>query len=638
MAWNQTPGTYDFRHDGGYINMLNNYGTSQDNSTAYQFTGDGIIPDMLLTNQYESNGLFSKIIDAPAEEAIKHGFELGLKSPDILTYITEKLDGLKWDSSAVAAIKWSRLYGGALGVMFIDDGGGLDESLDWQHIKDIDEIRIYERAVVEPDYTSLYNYGYNYNQKNRAQNTASRFGMPEYYFVQSLYGQFRVHESRCLVFRNGILPERTTNSRYRFWGMPEYVRIKRELREAITSHSYGVKMLERSVQAIYKMKDLASLLAAEDGESVVIKRLQVIDMARGLLNSIAIDSEAEDYDFKVFSMTGVKDIIDTTCNMLSAVSFIPQTILFGRSPAGENATGESDFENWYNYVERQQKLMLKDNLTKLIDIIIRAGLYQRRIEEEPAIKLMFNPMWSMSESEQAAIKQQKAATQQQKAQTAQIYVDMGALDPTEVRRGLAKEEEFEIEELLDDIDIESEDLWGGEELPNDPMTAEQADEKDNKIIFEKVQKPLTKSGIYDKIIDTKNTDEDEEWITVNGAAIPVENGELKGEVGEKIVEETAETEKYDKIFKEAKEGKGTRTSTYKALSALSDSSISKSAESFRHNISIHQDKIANPAKHVTDWEKRDERYKKGLIKYWEKEIKNQRDQLEIATRIKGEKE
>ncbi len=65
--------------------------------------------------------------------------------------------------------------------------------------------------------------------------------------MSSIYGSFQVHESRCLVFRNGVLPEQTTDSTYLFWGMPEYVRIRRALRETITSHTDATKMLERSV-------------------------------------------------------------------------------------------------------------------------------------------------------------------------------------------------------------------------------------------------------------------------------------------------------------------------------------------------------------------------------------------------------
>lgn len=63
----------------GYVNLLNKYGTKQDNSEAYKFEREPVIPDMQLTGLYEGNGLFSKIIDTPAEEALKHGFDLNLK-------------------------------------------------------------------------------------------------------------------------------------------------------------------------------------------------------------------------------------------------------------------------------------------------------------------------------------------------------------------------------------------------------------------------------------------------------------------------------------------------------------------------------------------------------------------------------
>ena len=58
----------------GYVNLLNKYGTKQDNAEAYKFEREPVIPDMQLTGLYEGNGLFSKIIDTPAEEALKHGF------------------------------------------------------------------------------------------------------------------------------------------------------------------------------------------------------------------------------------------------------------------------------------------------------------------------------------------------------------------------------------------------------------------------------------------------------------------------------------------------------------------------------------------------------------------------------------
>lgn len=433
----------------GYVNLLNKYGTKQDNSEAYKFEREPVIPDMQLTGLYEGNGLFSKIIDTPAEEALKHGFDLNLKSDELNAFVEDALDDLEWEERAATAIKWARLYGGALIVMLIDDGRGLEEPVDWEHIRSIDELRVYERSIVQPDYASLYQQDYG---GKGVGNRVSKFGQPEYYYVSSIYGSFKVHESRCLVFRNGVLPEQTSNATYLFWGMPEYVRIRRALRETVTAHTDSVKLLERSVQAIYSMKGLASLLTTDDGENQVLKRLQLVDTSRGLLNSIAIDSEGEQYDFKTFQFSGVKDVIDATCNMLSALTNIPQTILFGRSPAGMNATGTSDFESYYNFVEKIQRLMLKRNLRTLLDVVFRAGIASGDVAEEPDYKLEFKPLWSLSDTEQATVDQTKAQTALVKAQTAQAYVDMQALDPTEVRRRLASDEEFDVEDIISEDD------------------------------------------------------------------------------------------------------------------------------------------------------------------------------------------
>lgn len=452
-----------FRKD-GYINVLNKYGTSRDNSESYEFVAEPVIPDTSLTIQYEDNGLFAKIIDTPAEEAVKHGFDLGLKDDSINEFVEDALDALEWEEKAATAIKWARLYGGSIIVMLIDDGRGLEEPVDWNNIRSIDELRVYERSVVQPDYASLYSS----DPMRATRNRASKFAMPEYYYVQSLYGSFTVHESRCLVFRNGILPERVTNPVYRFWGTPEYVRIKRAMRDALVAHGNGPKLLDRSVQPIYKMKNLASLLAAEGGDETVLKRLEIIDLARGILNSIAIDAEGEDYDFKSIPFSGVKDVIDTTCNMLSAVTNIPQTILFGRSPAGENSTGDSDFENYYNYIERIQKLMLKGNVRTLLDVLFKAALANGEVPEEPKYKLKFNPLWSLSDTEQANVDKVKADIEMVKAQTAQLYVQMQALDPSEVRTALAKTEEFTVEDILDDQ--EAEEDWGLLSDPGDDLS------------------------------------------------------------------------------------------------------------------------------------------------------------------------
>lgn len=504
-------GTQDkFRQD-GYSNMLNKYGTAQDNSTAYQYNQEIISNDLELIRLYEGNGLFTKIIDRPSEEAVKHGFDINYGDESIAEYVDDRMDALELEEKFSTAEKWARLYGGSIIVMLVDDGRGLEEPLDWNNVRSIEELRVFERAIVQPDYSSMYHFHF-----MDTLNSKKKFGEPEYYQVFSIYGYFLVHRSRCLVFRNGRLPEQTTNAIYRYWGIPEYVKIKRALRECITSHEDGVKLLERSVQAIYKMKNLANMLSTEDGENKVLQRLQVIDMARGILNSIAIDTDGEDYDFKTLQMSGIKDVIDATCNMLSAVTDIPQTILFGRSPAGMNSTGESDFENYYNMVENIQKQNMKANARTVIDLILKQGALEGAILEAPKYKVKFAALWSMSDTEKANVEQTKAQTEYTKAQTAQIYMDSNVLDPSEVRKSLASEGEFEIEEVISDNDLD---------LPDDVFDLSQTADAPDKSIFS--------TGDLIEIAGTdidKKKDDDAEIASVEVVGV----GDEKIDIGEQI--------------------------------------------------------------------------------------------------------
>ena len=447
----------DFKRDGDYMNLLNRYGTMQDSATAWSWQGGGAVPDMVLAEHYETNGLFAKIIDAPAEEAVKHGFELGICDAEAEEALMEALDALDWEERMAQAVRWARLFGGAIAVMVADDGRGLEEPLDMKKVKSVEELRVFERAAVQPE-----------------QQTA---GAPESYFVNAPDGQFRVHASRCLVFRNGCLPLLTTQHAYRHWGIPEYLRIKKELRETVTSHGTAVKMLERSVLPVFAMSGLSEMLSTEEGRRTVLERMKAIDGGRSVLSTVVIDTGGdgggnESYDFRTFPLAGVKDVIETTYCILSAVTGIPQTILLGRSPAGMSATGKGDLESWYNHVERIQKLMLRANLKKLAETVAAAAVNSGGLAEKPKIRLKFKPLWSMTEEEEARLAQTRAQTRLTNAQIAKTYMEMGVLDPSEIRRGLAEEGDFCVEGLLEETGGEMPAAWEEEEPIDGPPEQE----------------------------------------------------------------------------------------------------------------------------------------------------------------------
>ena len=598
-------------HADGYVNVLNQYGTQNDTTEQYEYSPEGSVMDIKLNQLYEGDGLFAKIIDTPADECVKQGFSFGnLSDEKVESFLRQSLDDLDWEDVFSTAVKWSRLFGGAIGVMLIDDGGELDEPLNWSSIKSIDEVRIYERAIVQPDYTSLYRINPQYDGGSRVQ---SKFGMPQYYTVMSQYGSFVVHESRCLVFRNGRLPERTSNPLYQIWGMPEYIRIKRAMRDATVAHGDATKLLERSVQAVYSMKGLADECSTEEGENRILKRLQTIDTSRGLMNTISIDADGENYDFKTFSFSGVSDVVDTSCNLLSALTNIPQTILFGRSPAGMSATGESDMENFYNFVERIQKTMIRPNLQVLLDVIIQAGVHAGELDKAPDIHLEFNPLWSLSEAEQAQVESTKAQTASTRANTAIAYVNNQILDPTEVRRKLADSGEFNVEDIITEDDIDEDDILNamnaptqqsanpaieGELVGKQPQLQHPATQPQlRQPAQQKAPQPTAKAQAEDGEStrhswdsadyndDDFNSDYDKsakdlDWITVNGTHTPIVEG--KAASGGKLKGKDFSSSKTEKHSKSAK---GSANSTKSPSVSKARSAWSKKVSEDRKKVS-----------------------------------------------------
>lgn len=367
-----------------------------------------------LTAYYEESGLFAKIIDVPAEEALRKGFEI--ESNDILAneLFYDLYEQLNIDEILITAIKRTRLFGGCIVVMLINDGGGIEEPLNFKRINSIDGMKIYDCSLITFD-----------------ENTKE----PELFSVNSKYGRFQVHKSRCLIFKNGTIPERSGN-KYRFWGVPEYIRISNAVKNVETSHNLIPKLLFNSVQAVYKTKGLKELIATEIGENILFQRLQIIDAARSMMNSIVIDAENEDYTFKQIQFSGIADVIRKSFQELSAVTSIPQRYLTSKYATDKKNTDNTSTENWYNFIERIQQRMLKHNLIYLNKIIIQMGINKNQIYSVSSVNIKFIPLWSQTQLEKAEADLLKAKNQLTKAKTIETYIQIGAITPEEAKKSI----------------------------------------------------------------------------------------------------------------------------------------------------------------------------------------------------------
>lgn len=433
-----------FKED-GYTNAVIGHGLkNKDPAANFGFTITPLLADQTLAQLFIGNSIARKIVNLPADEATKNWITID-GDTDMLAL--QMLDDLGAEAHFADAIRWSRLYGGSVILMLADDGGRLDDALNENKLRCVEQLRVYDRTQVFWNDAVLYD-----DPRNK------RYGQPEYYQITPVGGMpFLVHESRLLKFTGESLPD-YYRLRYQGWGLPVYQGLWDELLGNGHAHKLALLIMERMSQAVIKLDGLLEVLSREGGDDEVKKRLELIDMARSLLNTIAIDKEDE-FDLKTMSLAQIPELLDRFGLAVSAASNIPFTLLFGRSPAGMNATGQSDLENYYNMVRQIQKRQMKTPLDRLVRLLMlsKEGLFKGRGLDNWAVQ--FNPLWLPSEKEQAEASKINAEAREKTANERNTYVSMGALDPSEVRAKLKEEGDFDIQgDLEDDGEVPEDDL------------------------------------------------------------------------------------------------------------------------------------------------------------------------------------
>ena len=76
---------------------------------------------------------------------------------------------------------------------------------------------------------------------------------------------------------------------------------------------------------------------------------------------------------------------------------------------------------------------------------------------------------------------------------------------------------------------------------------------------------------------------------------------------------------------------------YLQMTEQTNNQLQRSARSYSKELSIHRDKIVNPALHDKDWNTRNDKAKAGLQSYWSKEIESLQMKLDWANGILQER-
>lgn len=318
---------------------------------------------------YRESWIVRRIIDVIPADMLKNWITItsGL-DPDVEKRLSLTLRRTQLIDKLKRGMQWGRLYGGALGVMLVKHQGyDLSQplQLDWIMPGDFAGLLIFDR----------WN-GVNPSSELIEDISDPDYGYPKYYTVTDPAGggSVKIHHSRVIRFTGNTLPLWEEIAEMQ-WGASVVESIFDELRKR-DNVSWNIAQLTFMANIrVLKMQDLGQLLAATDNESQA-ELLRTLEAQNMLLNNMGMQvmDAADGLETHQYTFGGLADCYQQFIMDISGAAEIPVTRLFGRSPSGLNATGESDLQNYYDMIAEKQESYLRPILNKVLPPFIISTL------------------------------------------------------------------------------------------------------------------------------------------------------------------------------------------------------------------------------------------------------------------------
>ena len=353
-----------------------------------------------LNSMYRSVGILQSIIDVVPQDMLREWFTLsGDIDPDKQAEFDKAVQKIKLKSKIDEGLRWGRLYGGAAGFIMIK---GQEDSLD----KPLDL-----EAILPDSFHGLWILdrwsGVFPGQELVMDPSDPDFGLPKYYEVRaSETGQIisRVHHSRVIRFTGRELPYLEKLAEM-YWGESEVEPIYDDiaLYDSIMSNM-GNLTFQANVDTL-AIKNLEQLFSVGTREQQIRfwNMMQAQSVAKSNFGTRLIDQDTQ-LQTSQYSFAGFDYVVDAAQTNLSAKTHIPVTKLFGRSPAGMNATGDSDMQNYYDIIDGLRESKLRPILERLLPVLCMS--IWGEVPED--IDITFPPLWTPTAAELAQIASAKS--------------------------------------------------------------------------------------------------------------------------------------------------------------------------------------------------------------------------------------
>lgn len=354
------------------------------------------------------------------------------------------------------------------------------------------------------------------------------FGEPEHYTITGgglnasggvSANVVNIHPSRMIRFIGAELPDPSLANDG--WGESILQAVyEAVMQAALAAQSTSSLMNEAKVDVI-KVPGLSDHLTNTESTARLTTRFQNAAIIKSMFNMLLLEGDGttgEAWEQKQIDFTQFPELIRTFFQIASGAADIPVTRLLGQSPAGMNATGDSDIRNYYDRISGDQENTLRPGLDRLDEILLRHSLGERPSE----IWYRFAPLWQLSETEKVDIVYKKA-------QASQIYAVQALVPSVVLEQGIRNQ-------LIDDgvypgIDaaFEELDLAGGAAPKQKPATKTKTTEPKPGAKVVAIRRTITKDAKPNSLYVSRkviNAGEIVAWAKAQGFGTTVEPADM----------------------------------------------------------------------------------------------------------------
>ena len=394
-------------------NLIAAIGTRRDKRSHSFYNFPLTLTRVEIENMFRSSWLAKRIVRTPADDMLRAWVDRTWDGSDEPGDTSAKAIAVAEKSFNVRgkvneALVWGDLYGGA-GIVF--DIRGQD---DWSKPLDVAKIQKGQlRSLHVLDRWRLAATG-EIDYDRRSPN----YGQPKFYTISDTgTPQYSVHWTRVVKFQGEPLP-------WFLWIQNAYWQdsVLQHIAEVIRDYdatmiATAALVYEASVDIITSPGLATALAAGGAAAAKVIDRYAAAGQLKSINHMLLLDGGPagaqekyahETWQQKTTQFSGLKDVIEKFMINVCGAADIPMTRLFGQSPAGLTATGESDIRNYYDRLASNQERQLRPALERIDEVLFRSTLGKMPENYE----LSFRPLWQMTDKEQAEVEKLRAERDQ----------------------------------------------------------------------------------------------------------------------------------------------------------------------------------------------------------------------------------